>query len=207
MTPTIPSPVLLPRAPKQRTKLQIYRRHVPSCGLRGTPRGERETECACPIWIYGRVAGVPVRRSINLTDWKAAQKQVELWTANPEFLEYNPQAWSQHVEALGCHLTTDVAPGTIGAISELLITADLMNRGFHVFRGVGPHCSCDLIAVAKNVMLRVEVKTGAKYKNGYNRSTRDYDPEKFDVLAVVTRDDGVIYRPGLPSIAAPRCSA
>ena len=33
---------------------------------------------------------------------------------------------------------------TIGAISELMVSADLLKKGYEVFRAVSPSCSCDL---------------------------------------------------------------
>ena len=50
--------------------------------------------------------------------------------------------------------------GRVGAVSELVACADLMRRGFHVFRSQSPTCPCDLI-VYKNAgrLIRVEVRT------------------------------------------------
>lgn len=50
--------------------------------------------------------------------------------------------------------------GSKGAFGELLVSADLLKQGFHVFRSVSPNCPCDLIAMDfMGRVSRVEVKT------------------------------------------------
>lgn len=56
-----------------------------------------------------------------------------------------------------------VASGTVGAISELLVCADLMKRGYAVFRALSPSCFCDAVAIKGEKIIRVEIRTG--YKN------------------------------------------
>ena len=91
--------------------------------------------------------------------------------------------------------TYGFSPSTVGAISELLVSADLMKKGFEVFRALSPSCSCDLIAAKKGRLLRVEVRTGQ-----YNRQepTIYYKQTdvKGDLMAVVTlKDERVHYIP------------
>jgi len=50
--------------------------------------------------------------------------------------------------------------GTTGAIGELLVAADLLQKGYHVFRAQSPSCPCDLAILKDNRLLRVEVRTG-----------------------------------------------
>jgi hypothetical protein len=50
--------------------------------------------------------------------------------------------------------------GTTGAIGELAAGADLLRRGYEVFRALSPSCSCDLVAVRDGQILRIEVRTG-----------------------------------------------
>jgi integrase/recombinase XerD len=52
--------------------LTIYRRHRSSC----KKRGRRAKGCSCPIWVQGVLGGVPVRRSLDLTSWEAANRKV-----------------------------------------------------------------------------------------------------------------------------------
>ena len=64
------------------------------------------------------------------------------------------------------------------------MAADLLRRGWEVFRAVSPACSCDLIIHRAGVLLRVEVRT----MNYYAKGDRWYvsagsDPSRYDVLA------------------------
>jgi hypothetical protein len=59
-----------------------------------------------------------------------------------------------------------VAPGTVGALAELLVSADLMAKKYHVFRALSPSCPCDLIAMKDGTMKRIEVRTA--YRNSAN---------------------------------------
>jgi hypothetical protein len=73
----------------------------------------------------------------------------------------------------------------VGALSELRACVDLLQRGYSVFRSVGPHAECDLLTFrGDGPILRVEVKTG------YDGATRVYapkgDPARYDVRAIVT---------------------
>ena len=49
-----------------------YRRHRAGC----KHRARRYTKCFCPIWVQGVLDGEPIRRSLDLTGWEAAQRKV-----------------------------------------------------------------------------------------------------------------------------------
>ena len=56
-----------------------------------------------------------------------------------------------------------IAPATTGAIGELRVCADLMERGYEVFRALSQsRHSCDLVAMRGAFMLRIEVRTGTR---------------------------------------------
>jgi hypothetical protein len=81
-----------------------------------------------------------------------------------------------------------VATGTQGAISELLVSIDLMRRGLPVFRALSQACMCDLMVVVEGRPLRIEVRTGSLSDTNPGRmwtSVSDRDAGRFDVLAVV----------------------
>jgi hypothetical protein len=86
--------------------------------------------------------------------------------------------------------------GTIGAISELRVAADLLAKGYEVFRALSPSCSCDLAILQKGKLLRVEVRTG-NCQSG-RVYCRDSNNEKHDVFAVVNNITGEIIYTGLP---------
>src|ERR1035437_10221403 len=63
--------------------LTIYRRHLTS-GFgpeKDKPcphlsKGRQYRRCSCPIWVQGTVAGDPVRKSLDLTNWERATEVV-----------------------------------------------------------------------------------------------------------------------------------
>jgi hypothetical protein len=87
-----------------------------------------------------------------------------------------------------------LSSGQQGAISEMLVSVDLMARGWDVFRAVSPHASCDLVAVNGQRALRVEV-TGSD-----RRGDKIKERHRWDVLAMVHNGTSVIYEPALPVV-------
>ena len=90
-----------------------------------------------------------------------------------------------------------LAVGTVGAIHELAVSADLLRRGYAVFRALSPSCSCDLVIMKNGVLQRVEVTSGRHTKTKIEWLPKD--PAKFDLLAVVTRDGQIHYTPEVPA--------
>lgn len=78
-----------------------------------------------------------------------------------------------------------LSTASVGALHELLVCADLLKRGFHVFRAVSPSCSCDLAILDGSRLLRIEVTTGYKSASG-SLSFPEHSPQNYDVLAVVS---------------------
>lgn len=85
---------------------------------------------------------------------------------------------------------------TTGAISELTAAADLLRRGYHVFRSVAPNSPCDLVILKDDRLQKVEVTTGSRTGFGKlcypGKTGSNYS---FDVLAVVEHDGKVTYLP------------
>lgn len=82
-----------------------------------------------------------------------------------------------------------IASGTVGAIGELRAAAELLSKGYEVFRAVSQSCSCDLAILKDDELLRVEVRTGFYSPNGklsYNRGRDRASSAKYDVMAVVS---------------------
>ena len=103
--------------------------------------------------------------------------------------------------------------GTVGAMSELVASVDLLSRGYEVFRAVSSACSCDLIALGDDRKpLRIEVRTGRRSltsgmlhfpRNGRQSTKRTEDD--LDHYCVVVGNKEIIYIPALPgeTITAP----
>lgn len=52
-----------------------------------------------------------------------------------------------------------LSTGVVGAIGELIVAADLLSKGYEVFRAVSQAASCDLIVLKAGACLRIEVRT------------------------------------------------
>lgn len=87
-----------------------------------------------------------------------------------------------------------VPTGSVGAIGELLVAADLLEKGFEVFRALSPCCSCDLAILRNGSLIRVEVRTGYKTAKGLVVSSRSH---RADLLAINCGPDGIEYEPAL----------
>ena len=131
--------------------------------------------------------------------------------------KYTPRIRHQRFCSSACRNTWDIQTyksstphlerGALGATSELLAAADLMLKGYDVFRALSPHSGCDLVAIGPDLRaLRIEVRTGQNTRSGSltwarNGSSRKRGPEHLDHYAVVSYgDDGtrVHYDPPLP---------
>jgi hypothetical protein len=86
--------------------------------------------------------------------------------------------------------------GTVGTISELTISADLLSKKYEVFRALSQNCSCDLAILKNGKLLRIEVRTGYKdMVSGKVFTTKRR--VRADILAIVA--GGVCYyEPPLP---------
>lgn len=91
-----------------------------------------------------------------------------------------------------------LSTGKSGAVKELLVAADLLLKGYDVFRSVSPSSSCDMIILAKGRCLRVEVTTGYVGYGGKVIGVA-HDKSKYDVFAVVVADKSIYYE-GLEKI-------
>jgi site-specific recombinase XerD len=84
--------------------LTVYRRHRASC----KHRSRRFKGCFCPIWAQGVLRGEKIRRSLDLTNWEAAQKLVREWEIHsPELSMTVNQAAERFVEDNEARKLTD----------------------------------------------------------------------------------------------------
>lgn len=89
---------------------------------------------------------------------------------------------------------------TIGELSALLITVDLMKKGYNVFAALAP-CSCTLIAMKEDILLRIRTRTGVANLNGTVYFTPPDKKDGFDVLAVITNGN-IVYEPEITSFSS-----
>ena len=91
-----------------------------------------------------------------------------------------------------------LSPGTVGALSELIISIDLLRRGYEVFRALSPSCSCDLAIFKNGQLKRIEVRTGWYTKTGKAAAVKLKERDKIDILAIYIRvDNSIHYLPEL----------
>jgi hypothetical protein len=99
-----------------------------------------------------------------------------------------------------------LSSGTVGALQELRVSVDLMIRGYEVFRALSPSCSCDLMVLNGNKMLRIEVRTA--YENpqtghlGFPRSRSEKFGMSLTDHYALALSDKIVYRPDLPELGA-----
>jgi len=88
--------------------------------------------------------------------------------------------------------------GTAGAISELIVCADLLKKGYEVFRAVSQSCSCDLLISKNGVIKRLEVRTASGKEENPSFPIHPRDRGKQDHFAAVLNEKP-IYIPPLES--------
>ena len=92
----------------------------------------------------------------------------------------------------------------VGSAHELLVCADLLERGYHVYRSVSHAAVVDLVAIhndRRESPILVEVTTDNADHIRYDKRRKD---DLVVTLALVNRDSGrVEYRPTLPETWVP----
>ena len=84
----------------------------------------------------------------------------------------------------------------LGAESELIVSADLLHRGFEVYRNVSAWGSSDLVVKNGKSLFTVEVRTGYLDKHGKPQLSKKRI--KSDILAIVVNGPKIVYEPDLP---------
>lgn len=89
----------------------------------------------------------------------------------------------------------DLTSSQAGAFGELVVSADLLRRGCHVFRAVGPQSPCDLVLLVGSTAVRVEVTKGKRLvRSGLLGEGTRHAAHKYDVLALWSVDGAVEYQ-------------
>jgi hypothetical protein len=78
-----------------------------------------------------------------------------------------------------------ISPGTLGATSELLVSVDLMQKGYSVFRSLSPNSPFDLVAHKGDELLKIEVKTSIVTSEDRPVHLRAVKHSEHDTLALV----------------------
>ena len=95
-------------------------------------------------------------------------------------------------------ITNGLPPATSGAISELIACADLLHKGYYVFRTISANSPYDIIATKNGTILKIEVRTGTVLKNGkisVNKHT-NHENDLADHWAIYRRETKqIVYEP------------
>ena len=97
----------------------------------------------------------------------------------------------------------DLTAGTTGAIGEMLVSADLLGRGYQVYRALSGAAPVDLAILHEGRLVRVEVTTGYLTAGGKVSCPKPLVSGKYDHLAVVVKRREIHYFPDLP-LSPPR---
>lgn len=90
-----------------------------------------------------------------------------------------------------------LANGTVGALNELKVCVDLMDKGCEVYRALSPTTAYDLIIIYKGVKYSVEVKTAYRSSAGNIMKPALRENQKdVDILATVVSYE-IFYTPDI----------
>lgn len=83
-----------------------------------------------------------------------------------------------------------IPTGSVGTVGELLVSADLLLKGYEVYRALSPSASCDILALQNGNIYKFEVRTGY-YKN--DKILYGVQNVKAPNIAVITFSDNKIH--------------
>ncbi len=116
------------------------------------------------------------------------------WRASKHQKYCEPECRQQHYYAKNRNTTypTSLTTGSIGTIGDLGVAADLLKRGYDVFKSISPACWTDLVVYVDGRFQSVEVKTG--YRTATGRLVYGKPRTKTDIVAVLLPNE-IVYIP------------
>lgn len=87
-----------------------------------------------------------------------------------------------------------LATGTVGAIAELVVSVDLMKKGFEVYRALSQASSCDILALKNGKVYTFEIRTGQRSYNGVLTFSNQRIRGEYTAV-VVHNTNEIIYMP------------
>jgi hypothetical protein len=89
---------------------------------------------------------------------------------------------------------------SVGGFSEMIVCADLLKRGFYVFRSITPNAPYDVIAIKNNDIKKIEIRTALKGVRGNCRigkkiNHKENPPDNF--AGVLFENNSCFYEPEL----------
>jgi len=83
--------------------------------------------------------------------------------------------------------------GVVGAIGELRVSVDLLQKGCSVFRAVSSSAPCDLLVLRGTDFYHVEVRTGYKTSAGKIGFTKNKIPSPLKLLWAIVLPEEIAY--------------
>ena len=107
--------------------------------------------------------------------------------------KYCSSVCSRKVHDVSLRYAEGMNSGTVGAIGELTVCADLLKKGYEVFRSVASTCSCDVLAMKNGKVLRIEITRGVVKKETNCVYYARHNPDNYDVIAVWFKNGTISY--------------
>jgi hypothetical protein len=128
---------------------------------------------------------------------KECGREIDTSLRNKKALYCNSRCKTKHLQKKAGIKGSGLASGTTSAINKLVVSADLLRRGYEVLRPVSPSSSCDLAILRDGKLSRVEVRAGYRNRMTGTISTNRKGASQQDIFAIVIGTE-IIYEPPLP---------
>lgn len=86
-----------------------------------------------------------------------------------------------------------IGTGNLGAAIECIVSADLLLKGWNVFRSISPNCFCDLVAIRDDVIMMIEVRSAGYGTNGSLCFSKHVHSERVTHFAVCVPGESVVH--------------
>ena len=120
--------------------------------------------------------------------------EFKLWRARTKFCSTKCRRAKAKADYRAINPAPALASATTGALHELMVAADLLRKGYSVFRALSPSCPGDLAVIFPDGMKLVEVTTGYRSATG-RLNWPPHAEHTFDILAIVEHTGCISYFP------------
>lgn len=131
------------------------------------------------------------------------KKEFESKIGNNKFCSRSCRNNGATLNTVKYHRSDKLDNSSIGAASEMIVCANLLFKGFEVFKAISPSATWDLIAIKPEqpIAIKLQIKTVNRYVSNDKVSTPGTNALNYDCLVVVIPEENYIeYRPDLDSI-------
>lgn len=145
----------------------------------------------CSEYCVKQKAYSKIRKTIEIQ--KICNCGKEFATFNKRKIYCSNDCNKKYTPKLSGGITEKLCTGTIGVIGELVISIDLLKKGYNVYRALSPSSNGDLIAEKNNIFCKIEVRTGRQrlLDNAYFFGKRKKD--NAEIYAVVIHGHNKIF--------------